>query len=100
MQHKSERIEYKRQMLDELYESCPVQPTIEVTANAFKLVLPNMNACTPDAAPVSDTTAIKPIPLFTPQMKAVLDYLAKHGEMTDGELQELLHIKISKRWSK
>ena len=81
-----------------LYESCPVQPTIEVTANAFKLVLPNMNACAPDVVPVSDTNAIKPIPLFTPQTKAVLDYLAKHGEMTDGELQELLHIKKTRAY--
>ena len=28
-----------------LYENCPIQPSIEVTANAFKIVLPNMNAC-------------------------------------------------------
>ena len=27
-----------------LYENCPVQPSIEATANAFKIVLPNMNA--------------------------------------------------------
>lgn len=29
-----------------LYENCPVQPVIEATPNAFKMVLPNMNAMT------------------------------------------------------
>ena len=27
-----------------LYENCPVQPVIEATPNAFKMVLPNIDA--------------------------------------------------------
>ena len=80
-----------------LYENCSVQPVIEVTANAFKIVLPNMNACsavtenTPEAA-VGTSLVI------TPQMKTVIDYLAGHGEMSDGDLQELLNIKKTRAW--
>ena len=33
-----------RQDIFKLYENCSVQPTIEVMTNAFKIVLPNMNA--------------------------------------------------------
>ena len=33
------------------------------------------------------------VPVITPQMKIVLDYLKEYGEMRDEELQELLHIK-------
>ena len=68
-----------------LYENCPVQPVIEATPNAFKMVLPNMNA-------VSDAV-IKPETLITPQMKKVLDYISKHGQITDETIQTLLGIK-------
>ena len=80
-----------------LYENCPVQPTIEVTANAFKIVLPNMNAdgtanestpSLPDKTPVA----------ITPQMKTVMDYLAEYGEMTDEDLQELLNVKKTRAY--
>ena len=68
-----------------LYENCPVQPVIEATPNAFKMVLPNMNA-------VSDEV-IKPEAGITPQMKKVLDYITEHGQITDEAIQNLLGIK-------
>ena len=34
----------------------------------------------------------------TPQMKAVLDYLAEYGEMSDAELQELLNVKKTRAY--
>ena len=68
-----------------LYENCPVQPVIEATPNAFKIVLPNMNA-------VSDAV-IKPEAVITPQMKKVLDYISEHGQITDEAIQALLGIK-------
>ena len=80
-----------------LYENCPIQPTIEVTANAFKLMLPNRNA----GGMISETTAeiTEKVPVtVTPQMKTVLDYLAEYGEMTDEELQELLNIKKTRAY--
>lgn len=75
-----------------LYESCPVQPSIEVTANAFKIVLPNMNANSAAAESALKTVVI------TPQMKTVMDYLAEYGEMTDEDLQELLNIKKTRAY--
>lgn len=80
-----------------LYENCLIQPTIEVTANAFKLVLPNRNA----SGLVSETTTKvveKATVTITPQMKIVMDYLAEYGEMTDEDLQELLNIKKTRAY--
>ena len=80
-----------------LYENCPVQPTIEVTANAFKIVLPNMNAV---GSAVEDVPVVggKSTTGITPQMKMVMDYLAEYGEMTDEDLQELLNIKKTRAY--
>ena len=80
-----------------LYENCSVQPTIEVTANAFKIVLPNMNAV---GSAVEDVPVVggKSTTGITPQMKMVMDYLAEYGEMTDEDLQELLNIKKTRAY--
>lgn len=80
-----------------LYENCPVQPSIEVTANAFKIALPNMNAGDTIAEVVPETVKEKPV-VITPQMKTVIDYLAEYGEMTDEDLQELLNIKKTRAY--
>ena len=80
-----------------LYENCPVQPSIEATANAFKIVLPNMNA-TGTASEDAPTTTGKSTAAITPQMKTVIDYLAEYGEMTDEDLQELLNVKKTRAY--
>ncbi len=80
-----------------LYEKCPVQPTIEATANAFKIVLPNMNDAGTATESASEATEKKPVAI-SPQMKTVLDYLAEYGEMTDEDLQELLNIKKTRAY--
>ena len=80
-----------------LYENCPAQPSIEVTANAFKIVLPNMNVGDAIAEVVPETVKEKPA-VITPQMKTVMDYLAEYGEMTDEDLQELLNIKKTRAY--
>ena len=79
-----------------LYENCPVQPTIEVTAHAFKIVLPNMNA----TCEISDhgSEPAKAPAVITPQMKTVMDYLEEYGEMTDEDLQELLNVKKTRAY--
>lgn len=76
-----------------LYENCPVQPTIVATANAFKIVLPNMNA----SETVPESTE-KRSTAITSQMKTVMEYLEKNGEMTDEDLQELLNIKKTRSY--
>lgn len=80
-----------------LYQNCAVQPCIEVTANTFKLVLPNMN----DSGKKEKTIFAenkKPMQEVTPQMKIILDYLSEYGEMCDEELQELLNIKRTRAY--
>lgn len=74
-----------------LYENCSVQPTITVTSNAFKIVLPNMNEV-PD--PVAELG--QPI---TAQMKKVLDYLAEYGQITDAEICNLLGLKKTRAFT-
>ncbi len=80
-----------------VYKDCSVQPRIEVTANTFKLVLPNMNANAEAAETALATTEPPPV-VITPQMKTVMDYLADYGEMTDEDLQELLNIKKTRAY--
>lgn len=80
-----------------LYENYPVQPVIEVTSNAFKIVLPNMNAngAIVESAP---ETAAKTSAVITPQMQTVISYLTEYDEMTDNDLQELLNIKKTRAY--
>ena len=80
-----------------LYENCPVQPSIEATTNAFRIVLPNMNA-TDTANEDTPATTGKSTAAITPQVKTVMDYLAKYDEMTDEDLQELLNIKKTRAY--
>ena len=80
-----------------LYENCPVQPSIEATANAFKIVLPNMNAAGIATESIPAATEKEPVAI-TPQTKTVMDYLAEYGEMTDEDLQELLNVKKTRAY--
>ena len=79
-----------------LYENNIIKPRIEVTPNAFKLVLPNTNNI-----PKSEDLIHfqeQPAPCITPQMKAVLDYLSEYGEIGDEELQDLLNVKRTRAY--
>ncbi len=68
-----------------LYNSCPVQPRIEVTQNTFKIVLPNMNT-----ANLSEISNKIPV---TPQMQLILDHITSNGYITDDEIGNLLNLK-------
>ena len=72
-----------------LYADCPEQPEIIVTPNAFKLILPNRNT----AAEKSKQEKAARLDEATPQMRAVLDYLSVHGEMSEEDAEALLGIK-------
>ena len=80
-----------------LYENCSAQPVIEVTAHAFKIILPNMNAAGAAVKSMPETSE-KVSAAITSQMKIVLDYLAEYGEMTEEELQDLLNIKKTRAY--
>ena len=72
-----------------LYEDRETKPTIEVTPNAFKMVLPNMNAVSlakPDKGEV------------TYQMHKVISFIEENGPTTDAELQDLLGIKHTRAY--
>lgn len=73
-----------------LYAACARQPRIEVTANTFKMVLPNMNAGKPNA----DETGLEETKVsLTPQMQKMLCCIQKNGEATESELETLLNVK-------
>lgn len=66
-----------------LYENCSVQPEIEVSSNAFKIVLPNMN----------ETAAEQQESHITAQMSQILSYIEENGRITEDEIGKLLSIK-------
>lgn len=74
-----------------LYEICPAQPTIEVTPNAFKIILPNMNNVT---AAVTENPG-----KITPQMQKVLSYIKEHGQITEKEISTLLDLKKTRTFT-
>ncbi len=75
-----------------LYKDQAVQPRIEVTSNTFKIVLPNMNSSTN----IEGTANAKAI---TPQMQKILTFIEDNGQITDGEIEELLQIKGTRRYN-
>ena len=77
-----------------LYADCPAQPRIEVTANTFKIVLPNQNTAHAAAPLVKDSA-----PIITAQMKKILDYIREHGQITDEETQALLELKKTRAFT-
>jgi len=75
-----------------LYEGCPVPVTIDVTANSFKITLPNMNT----AKEYSVASIKKSV---TPQMQVLIEYLKEHGEISDEEVQALFNIKRTRAFN-
>ena len=74
-----------------LYTACSEQPQIEVTANTFKIVLPNMNAV-PAAEPDNNAAV-------TPQMQKVLDFIKANGQITEKEISDLLGLKKTRTFT-
>lgn len=73
-----------------LYEDCIRQPVIEVSANAFKIVLPNRN----EALSAAGNGAAP-----TEQMRRVLEFLAANGFATDADLEALLGVKHTRLYN-
>lgn len=74
-----------------LYKNSKVTPSIEVTANTFKITIPNMNAS-------SDTTS-EPVKKISVQKETILDYIRKNGYITDNEISEILNIKRTRAYT-
>ena len=86
-----------------LYKDCSIQPEIAVTNNSFRIVLPNMNS----AEKIWESDGKRDVDKFaeqkdsvkvTAQMKKILDYLAKHKEMTSDDVRRLLHVKETRAY--
>ena len=72
-----------------LYRECSEQPRIEVTPNTFKIVLPNMNMAIRQEDPRETPKR---------QQKIVLDYIEKHGAITESEIQKLFEVKRTRAY--
>ena len=68
-----------------LYQNCSAQPTFMNAPNSFRLVLPNQNQSNLNLVPNEEER-------ISPQKKKILDHLKQHEEITEPEIQELLHV--------
>lgn len=75
----------------DLYKNCPVQPRIDITANSFKMVLPNMNKAVRSSSLAS--TGIND------QHRAVLEYINENEKITEAEIQKLLGVKRTRAYT-
>ncbi|MBO4685218.1 MAG: putative DNA binding domain-containing protein [Lachnospiraceae bacterium] len=110
-----------------LYEDCPEQPQIKLTANTFKIILPNRNAARDKACASYDTAGLQARrvreenavygsvsahpgpygsyrevgkPLFvTRQMSRILAYVDEYGKVTDEEIGRLLSVKKTRAFT-
>ncbi|HJA91577.1 MAG TPA: putative DNA binding domain-containing protein [Candidatus Eisenbergiella merdipullorum] len=83
------------------YENMEEKPKIEVTKNAFKLILPNVNAKhTPETesglqAKVGNNSAPRPQNQLSNEEKEILEYVREHGVITKKEAVRLLKVSAS-----
>ena len=75
-----------------LYKDANRKPKIMITQNTFKIILPNMNTMNQNKTDQNDSLEI------TPQMQVILDYLSKHHEISESELQQLLEVKRTRAY--
>lgn len=82
------------------YESMQVKPVIETTKNAFKIILPNINAkCETENATVK-TKSGTPVTVHTEKKlsdeeEKILEYARKHGAITRNDVIGLLEVSAS-----
>lgn len=76
-----------------LYKNCSKQPRIEVTANTFKIILPNMN----QESAVNEAKIIENEEI-TPQMLKILSCIKEKGHITESEIQILLKVKKTRAY--
>lgn len=72
-----------------LYDNYEIQPKIEVTQNAFKIVLPNMN---------EEHTVVLRDNMLTPQMQKVFDFIRSNENATDADIEKLLGVKHTRMY--
>ena len=80
--------------INECYADSSVKPQVEVSDNAFKIVLPNRNASS--AAPVQPQTTQEPfIPSAQKRLEIVLSLFDTRSTITRKDIQTALNISQS-----
>ena len=82
------------------YESMQVKPVIETTKNAFKIILPNINAKYETEKATVKTKSGTPVTVHTEKKlsdeeEKILEYARKHGAITRNDVIELLEVSAS-----
>lgn len=82
------------------YESMQVKPVIETTKNAFKIILPNINAKYETENATVKTKAGTPVTVHTEKKlsdeeEKILEYARKHGAITRNDVIGLLEVSAS-----
>lgn len=76
------------------YADAPVQPKIMTTNNAFKIILPNVNAVQ-KAAKAPEEIEKTAVPISDPNKEKILRFLTEHQVITRKEAQALLEVSQS-----
>lgn len=82
------------------YESMQVKPVIETTKNAFKIILPNINAKYETENATVKTKSGTPVTVHTEKElsdkeEKILEYARKHGAITRNDVIGLLEVSAS-----
>lgn len=82
------------------YESMQVKPVIETTKNAFKIILPNINAKYETENATVKTKSGTPVTVHTEKKLSdeedkILEYARKHGAITRNDVIGLLEVSAS-----
>lgn len=82
------------------YESMQIKPVIETTKNAFKIILPNINAKYETENATVKTKSGTPVTVHTEKKlsdeeEKILEYARKHGAITRNDVIELLEVSAS-----
>lgn len=82
------------------YESMQIKPVIETTKNAFKIILPNINAKYETENATVKTKSGTPVTAHTEKVlsdeeEKILEYARKHGAITKNDVIGLLEVSAS-----
>ena len=82
------------------YESMQIKPVIETTKNAFKIILPNINAKYETENATVKTKSGTPVTVHTEkelsdEEEKILEYARKHGAITRNDVIGLLEVSAS-----
>lgn len=82
------------------YESIQIKPVIETTKNAFKIILPNINAKYETENATVKTKSGTPVTVHTEKKlsdeeEKILEYARKHGAITRNDVIGLLEVSAS-----